>query len=463
MTTPPASPLTQTPALRLLLIDDEQDILASVGALLRRMGHDVKTASNGVEGLQVYDRDGADIIISDVRMPELDGLGVLRALRERGEDVEFIFITGIGDLETAVAALREGAFDFFTKPVRLGELTASLERTHRFQEVKRAKERADARLRTLDDTGDPDLIGSSEAMREVMALVDRVAATDHTTVLIQGESGTGKELVARAVHERSPRAESAFISLNCTAVPDSLFESELFGHEKGAFTDAVERKMGMFELGSGGTLFLDEIADMSLPSQAKILRVLEERRLRRVGGVREVPVDVRLVAATNRDLQLLQDEGQFRQDLFYRLNVFTINLPPLRERGDDVLLLAEHFLTGFARDFRKEVKHIDAEARRLLSEYAFPGNVRELRNLLERAVILCDGDTLTTDQFGDIIRGPAQASSVSPSASADLASIEEATIRQALEQCQGRQTEAARLLGIGVDALRYRMRKFNLR
>jgi two-component system, NtrC family, response regulator AtoC len=460
LTTPTSQTLTETPALRLLLIDDEKEILASVGALLRRMGHDVKTAGDGREGLAVYDREGADIIISDIRMPELDGLGVLRTLRSRGEDVEFIFITGIGDLDTAVSALREGAFDFFTKPVRLAELTASLERTHRFQEMKRARERADARLRTLDDTGDAALIGESDAMREVMSLVDRVAATDHTTVLIQGESGTGKELVARAVHERSPRAESPFISLNCTAVPDSLFESELFGHEKGAFTDAVERKMGMFELGSGGTLFLDEIADMSLPSQAKILRVLEERRMRRVGGVREVTVDVRLVAATNRDLHVLQDEGQFRQDLFYRLNVFTITLPPLRDRGNDVLLLAEHFLTGFAQDFRKEVKGIDADAQRLLREYAFPGNVRELRNLLERAVILCDSDLLSPAQFGDIVNAPTTAPATS---GADLASIEEATIRQALEQCGGRQTDTARLLGIGVDALRYRLKKYGLR
>ncbi len=459
MTSIPAPPFLDTPALRLLLIDDEPEILRSVGALLRRMGHDVKTANDGQEGLQVYDRDGADIIISDVRMPGLDGLGVLRALRERGEDVEFIFITGIGDMQTAVAALREGAFDFFTKPVRLAELTASLERTRRFQEMKRAKERADARLQ-LEGSGNPDLIGDSSAMLDVMALVERVAATDHTTVLIRGESGTGKELVARAVHDKSPRAESPFISLNCTAVPDSLFESELFGHEKGAFTDAVERKIGMFELGTGGTLFLDEIADMSLPSQAKILRVLEERRLRRVGGVHEVPVDVRLVAATNRDLQQLQDDGLFRQDLFYRLNVFNVTLPPLRERGDDILLLADHFLAGFARDFRKPVTGLSEETRVMLRGYNFPGNVRELRNLLERAVILCDSDTLTPAQFGDIVNAPLE---VDSSTADDLASIEEATIRQALDRCGGRQTDAARLLGIGVDALRYRLKKFGLR
>lgn len=393
-------------------------------------------------------------------MPGLDGLGVLRALRERGEDVEFIFITGIGDLQTAVAALREGAFDFFTKPVRLAELAASLERTRRYQEMKRAKKRADARLQ-LEGSSAPDLIGDSGPMLEVLALVERVAATDHTTVLICGESGTGKELVARAVHEQSPRVESPFISLNCTAVPDSLFESELFGHEKGAFTDASERKIGMFELSGGGTLFLDEIADMSLPSQAKILRVLEERRLRRVGGVHEIAVDVRLVAATNRDLQQMQDEGLFRQDLFYRLNVFTITLPPLRERGDDILRLADYFLDNFARDFRKNVTRISDETRAMLRGYAFPGNVRELRNLLERAVILCDSDTLTPAQFGDILHAPAAADALV--SADDLASIETATIRQALDRCGGRQADAARLLGIGVDALRYRLKKFGLR
>ena len=243
-----------SPPLRILLIDDEEEILATVGALLRRMGYEVNTASDGAEGLERFDREGADIIVSDVMMPGIDGLGVLRGLRERGADVEVILLTGVGTMDTAVEALRQGAFDFFTKPVRIAELTASVERTRRYQELRRDRDRLKSRLATLEQGG-PMLVGNSPAMARVMDLVDRVARTDHTTVLITGESGTGKELVARGIHDRSPRAAEAFISLNCTAVPDALFESELFGHEKGAFTNADARKPGMFELGSGGTLF----------------------------------------------------------------------------------------------------------------------------------------------------------------------------------------------------------------
>ena len=450
-----------TEALRILLIDDEPDILSSVGQLLERMGYEVLTARNGREGLERFDRDGADIIVSDVMMPDIDGLGVLRALRERQADVEVILITGVGTIDTAVNALREGAFDFFSKPVRIAELTASLERTRRYQQMKRDRDRVRARLDSLERSGEPALVGHSPAMARVMELVDKVAATERTTVLVTGESGTGKELVARAIHDRSPRADKPFISLNCTAVPDTLFESELFGHEKGAFTDAGERKLGMFELGSGGTLFLDEIADMSPPSQAKILRVLEERTLRRVGGVRELPVDVRLVAATNRDLAALQLSGEFRQDLFFRLNVFTVHLPPLRERGNDVLELAEHFLAQFAHEFRKQVRDIDGEARARLCRYPFPGNVRELRNLVERAVILADGPYLTARELADL--EPAPLAAGGPVGTLELAAVEERTIRDAMEHSGGNQAEASRILGIGVDALRYRLRKYGLR
>jgi two-component system response regulator AtoC len=447
-------------ALRILLIDDEPEILATVGALLRRLGYDVATAVDGSEGLARFDREGADIIVSDVMMPGVDGLGLLRGLRERGADVEVILITGVGTMDTAVEALREGAFDFFTKPVRIAELTAALERTRRYQQLRRERDRLQSRLDSLDG-GLGAIVGSSPAMAGVMELVDRVAQAERTTVLVTGESGTGKELVARAIHDRSRRAGQPFISLNCTAVPDALFESELFGHEKGAFTDADARKPGMFELGEGGTLFLDEIADMSGASQGKILRVLEERRLRRVGGVREIPVDVRLVAATNRDLEGMQRDGDFRQDLYFRLKVFTVHLPPLRERGDDVLHLAEHFLAQYADEFRKDVVGLDDDARQLLLGYAFPGNVRELRNLIERAVILADGDRLTPAEFADLAEPTAAAPS--PATSLDLAQLEESAIRAAFERAGGNQGQTARLLGIGVDALRYRLRKYGLR
>ena len=444
---------------RLLLIDDEPDVLTTVSALLRRLGYEVTTASSGAEGLARFDAEGADIVVSDVMMPGIDGLGVLRALRERGADVEVILITGVGTMDTAVKALREGAFDFFSKPVRIDELTASLERTRRYQALRRDRDRVRARLDSLERPGaGPRLLGDSPAMAQVSRLVDRVAEAERTTVLITGESGTGKELGARAIHDRSPRAAQPFISLNCTAVPDTLFESELFGHEKGAFTGAAERRLGMFEQGRGGTLFLDEIGDMSASSQAKILRVLEERTLRRVGGVREIPVDVRLVAATNHDLEAMQRDGAFRQDLFYRLNVFTVHLPPLRERGEDILLLAEHFVELFAGECRKDVRGLEPVAREALLRYPFPGNVRELRNLVERAVILADGARLTAADLGDLSREPEAAGDV-----LDLALLEERAIRVALERAGGQQIAAARLLGIGADALRYRLRKYGLR
>ena len=454
MESAPAQPL------RILLIDDEAEVRTTVGAMLQRMGHEITTADNGAEGLALFDRAGADIIVSDVMMPGVDGLGVLRGLRKRGADVDVILITGLGTMDTAIEALRQGAFDFLTKPVRMSDLTAAVERTRRYQTLRRDRDRLRSRLDSLQPNG-PMVVGESAAMARVMDLVDRVAETDHTTVLITGESGTGKELVAHGIHDRSPRAAEAFISLNCTAVPDTLFESELFGHEKGAFTDAETRKPGMFELGSGGTLFLDEIADMSAASQAKILRVLEERTLRRVGGLHEIPVDVRLVAATNRDLEGMQRDGTFRQDLYFRLNVFTIHLPPLRERGEDILLLAEHFIERFAREFRKDLSGLDEDARRLLVAYPFPGNVRELRNLVERGVILADGTQLTGRDLSDLATSTTGAAPVD--APLELASLEEGAICAAFEQSGGNQTETARLLGIGVDALRYRLRKYGLR
>jgi DNA-binding NtrC family response regulator len=281
-------------------------------------------------------------------------------------------------------------------------------------------------------------------------------------VLIYGESGTGKELVARAIHEGSARASAPFIAVNCTAIPETLLESELFGHERGAFTDAREARKGVFELGAGGTLFLDEVGDMSLASQAKVLRALEERTVRRVGGGRDIPVDVRLVSATHQDLRRLIEAGRFRQDLYFRLNVFTIPLPPLRERGDDVLLLAYHFLKQFAAELRKEVQRIEPPAQALLRRYPFPGNVRELRNLIERAVILCEGASLTEREFADLMPRAGGEEAGLSGESLDLAGLEERAIREALRRADGNQTEAAKLLGIGHDALRYRMKRYGM-
>ena len=459
-------PSTTPTRLRLLLIDDGDTVRRTVGRFLERLGHEVLEAGSASQGLTLFDAEAPDLIISDVRMPGLDGIELLRQLKERDADVEVILITGHGDMETAIEALREGAFDFFNKPVRLEDLAASLERTRRFQVLRRERDQVRAQLESLERTEAPHLgdavVGESQAMRRVAELVAKVAGTERTTVLIRGESGTGKELVARAIHRKSARSRAPFISINCTAVPDTLLESELFGHEKGAFTDARATRKGIFEVSDGGTLLLDEVADMSPASQAKILRALEERAIRRVGGVREIPVDLRLVASTNQDLDRLQSDGRFRQDLFFRLNVFTIHLPPLRERGDDLLLLAYHFLGQYAREFRKDVRRIDPDAVAILQSYPFPGNVRELRNLVERAVILCEGPALTAHELRDL----QTAASTPPSAVApdglDLAALEEGAIRRALARTGNNQRRAAELLGIGPDALRYRMRKYGL-
>ena len=451
--------------LRLLLIDDDQTVRRTVGRFLERLGHEVLAEGSATDGLARFDAEAPDVIISDVRMPGLDGIELLRQLKARDADVEVILITGHGDMETAIAALREGAFDFHNKPVRLEDLAASLERTQRFQAMRRERDQARAQLESLERARSPLLgdavVGESQAMRQVAELVAKVAGTESTTVLLRGESGTGKELIARAIHRRSARSGAPFISVNCTAVPDTLLESELFGHEKGAFTDARAARQGLFEVSDGGTLLLDEIADMSPASQAKILRALEERAIRRLGGVREIPVDVRLVASTNQDLASLQADGRFRQDLFFRLNVFTIDLPPLRERGDDVLLLAYHFLSLYARQFRKDVRRIEPDAEAVLQSYHFPGNVRELRNLVERAVILCEGPALTGHELRDL-QAPAASAGGSQAGELNLAVLEEDAIRRALERSGNNQRRAAEMLGIGDDALRYRMRKYGL-
>ena len=455
--------------LKILLIDDEEVVHQSIGSFLERMGYQVLHAMDGRKGMEWMAGEQVDIVVSDIKMPGMDGIDLLREINRRALDVEVILITGHGDLKLAIEALRQGAFDFFTKPIRLEELIASLERTRRYQEVRREKDRIQRRLEELLRSGgeveDGAIIGESRAIREVMDLIDRVACSERTTVLITGESGTGKELVARAIHRKSPRSRAPFVTLNCTAIPENLLESELFGHERGAFTDARNARRGLFELAHGGTLFLDEIGDMSLAAQAKILRVLEDRRVRRVGGSREIEIDTRLIAATHQDLRGLMKEGRFREDLYFRLNVFTIHLPPLRERGDDVLLLAYHFLKECTAECRKEIVRIDPEVQDLLRSYSFPGNVRELRNLIERAVILCDGSSLTVREFSGLAsRRDAEEESFSSKEeeTLDLSVLEARAIRSALRRTGNNQTQAARLLGIGHDALRYRLKKYGI-
>jgi two-component system, NtrC family, response regulator AtoC len=461
--------------LRILLIDDEEVTLRSLGQrVLERMGYQVLYADNGEKGLQVFAEEEIDIVISDIKMPGMDGIELLRRLKGQPQDVEVILITGHGDMDMAVEALKAGAFDMLTKPIEVQEIITVLQRTRRYQEMCREKERIQQELELLRRSGreageEGEIIGESKAIQRVQELIGRVAGAEQTTVLIQGESGTGKELVARAIHRQSSRADRPFVSINCTAIPEHLLESELFGHEKGAFTDAREQRKGLIELAHGGTLFLDEIGDMSLPAQAKILRVLEERRVRRVGGDREIAVDVRLISATNQDLQAWVEEGRFRRDLYFRLHVFNIDLPPLHRRGDDVLLLAHHFLYEVAREFRKEVKGIDPAAQAMLKGYSFPGNVRELHNIIERAVILCEGQVVKVEQLPDGIGDPKPISNGGDNeeggslpGSLDLEELEAWAIREALRRTDGKKVEAARHLGINDDALRRRMRKHGI-
>jgi two-component system response regulator AtoC len=460
---------TNEPALKLLLIDDEDVIHKSVGIFLEKVGYHVLEARDGEEGLKIFQSERVDIVISDIKMPGMGGLDLLNAIVQEGQETEVILMTGHGDVDMAVEALRNGAFDFFRKPVVLDELLACLQRTRIYREMREEKNRIQKRLDALLRSGSPlgkyEILGESTAIKQVLSLIDRVANSERTTVLIQGESGTGKELVAHAIHQQSVRKDATFMSVNCTAIPDTLLESELFGHEKGAFTDAHESRVGVFELADGGSLFLDEIGDMNLAAQAKILRVLEERQVRRVGGGREIPVDVRLISATNKNLKHLIGEKTFREDLFFRLNVFTIQLPPLRERGDDVLLLAYYFLNQFASDMGKNIGGLTRGVEAKLRTYPFPGNIRELRNLVERAVILCDGESLTEADFPDFL-GSGSFDSVPDLAGEDwpldLEALEKFAIVRALKLVNGNQTEAAKHLGIGHDALRYRIKKLEL-
>ena len=384
-------------------------------------------------------------------------------------------ITGVKESENAFRALREGAFDFFTKPFKVEELLAAMRRTVRYQALRKEKDRVQARLDRMEAqererSGLSALIGESEAVVRMKAQIQQVAATDHTTVLIVGETGTGKELVARAVHSESDRAGGPFVPVNCSAIPGGLFESAFFGHKKGAFTDANADQKGHFELADGGTLFLDEIGDMPLEMQVRLLRTLEERCIRPVGSSREIAVDVRVVAATNSVLGVAVGEGSFREDLYYRLNVFAIQVPPLRERVGDVLFLARHFLAGYARDLRKPLIGFSKEAEDLLQQQVFPGNVRMLKNAVERAAILCGGGEIDADDLcfelfeigpgGD--RGVEQMVQSLPGDQMSLSASERALLREALRRTGGNQVQAAALLDVSRMVLRSRMKRYGL-
>jgi DNA-binding NtrC family response regulator len=372
----------------LLLVEDKNELRAMLRKALERAGYTVEEAPDGVAAIQKVRARRYQVVITDLKMPGASGLDVLRETKQADATIPVLLLTAFGSVEEAVTAMKDGAFDFLQKPVDLDHLKLLVERAARQQELLR--ENLLLREEFATRYGFPRIVGEHAAIREVSQQIQRVAATE-STVLLLGESGTGKELFARAVHHLSPRREQAFVALNCAAIPESLVENELFGHERGAFTGAGTRKVGKMDMAHRGTLFLDEMGDLPLAIQAKLLRVLEERRFERVGGTQSIDVDVRIVVATNRNLQKLVEQKLFREDLYFRISAVPMTIPPLRERGDDVLLLAQHFLEKFSREFCKPGLELAEDAKERLMHYGWPGNVRELQNTLERAAILADG------------------------------------------------------------------------
>lgn len=441
-----------------LVVDDEKNSREGLARALQR-SYDVQLAENGQRALEILSAQPVDVLLSDVRMPGIDGLTLLQRAIARAPAPVCIMLTAYGSIELAVEAMRRGAYDFMTKPINLDRLDLVLKRALQARaletENRSLREQLDARY------GLEHIIGQSPAMQEVFDTIRQVAPT-RATVLVQGESGTGKELVAHALHQLSPRSKGPFIAVHCAALSTTLLESELFGHEKGAFTGAAERRRGRFELADGGTLFLDEIGEIDAALQVKILRVLEERRFERVGGTETIEVDIRLIAATNRDLKQMVAEGTFREDLFYRLDVVAVRLPPLRERVGDLPLLVQHFVATLARENGKSLDGITPEAMQALSAYGWPGNVRELRNMIERMVVLARGDRLTLRDVPPHLRGGDEAGALR-GGGLSLEANEKAMIIRALKASDGNVTRAAEELGISRRTLHRKLNEYGLR
>jgi DNA-binding NtrC family response regulator len=449
---------------RIYVCDDEYLLRRWLAEHLRDEGYEAEVFENGTDLLEAFERAPSDLVLLDLKLPDVSGLDCLKKLKQRDSEVPVIMITAYGEVETAVAAVRAGAHHFLEKPVDLPELLLMVEQAIEAQKVRSELERyRDGHRWQFSDVA---LVGRSAAIGRVAEMITRIGAKGSSaTVLIHGESGTGKDVVARAIHAQGHRQEMPFINVNCTALPDNLVESELFGHEAGAFTDAKGAKRGLLELAHGGTVFLDEIGDMPKAAQAKLLEFLETRRFRRIGGLRDISVDVQVVTATHRDLEAAVGEGEFREDLFYRLNVIPIELPPLRERPDDVAPLAMHFIDTLSDDMSVPRQQLSREALRTLEAYPWPGNVRELRNVLERILLLSDEDTIALSHL------PAEMQAVDvggdrtfllPMDGVDLDRVERQLILQALERSGGNKSQAARLLGISRDTLRYRLDKHGL-
>ncbi len=448
---------------KILVVDDEHLIRWSLEQSLTKQGYEVLTAGSAEDALQYMKDETPDLMLVDIQLPGINGLELLERVKEMDEEVVVLMISAMTELTTAIEAMKKGAFDYVKKPFNLDELSINIRKALETRALKR--EVAQLRVSQGRPVGVEGLIGESKHMQNIKEMIGKIAQSDATTVLIQGESGTGKEVVAKAIHQESNRADMPFMAINCAAVPATLLESELMGHEKGAFTDAKAQKKGLFELANGGTVFLDEIGDMEPGMQAKLLRVLEDRSFRRVGGTKDIKVDVRIISATNKDLLEAIDDKSFRADLYYRLQVIPLFLPPLRERKEDILLIAEHFIQNFNKEFGKNVDGLSKLAEKFLLEYGWPGNIRELKNIIERAIILENEDMLLLEHLPQELVSRASSSNpvnfMIPPEGIDIEDVERELIRQALELAEGNQSQAAKKLNLGIDAFRYRMKKFN--
>ncbi len=453
-------------SLRILLADDEDSVRETISGYLRELGQQVDDVSDGIAALKSMEAVDYDLGLVDVRMPGMDGFTLLKKVQEIRPELSFVIITGHGSMEMAIQALRMGAADFLTKPVKLLELDAVLEKAMRIRELRQDRRHLRETIggiQASDDirTRNRSLVGSSTKTKKLRAQIRQAVEAKCETILITGETGTGKEVVAREIHFQGSSDDRPFIAVSCPALLDSLVESELFGHVKGSFTGATGDRAGYFELSDEGTLFLDEVADLSSATQAALLRVLETRTLRRVGGAKEISVDIRVIAATNAPLESYVDNGKFRRDLFYRLNVFSIHLSPLKERRDDIMPLAEHFLSIYSATRGLEFDGFSPDTKKMLMEYHFPGNARELRNLVERAAILSRSGQIQAEHF-NLPEGSGEAAAAAPSLGGDHHEQERSQILNALEAAKWNRRQAAKDLGMPYSTLRYKLQKFGI-
>mgnify|MGYP000303696315 FL=1 len=450
--------------MKILVADDEKNMLWALTNVLSKQGFKTFTARDGEEAIHQFKKHLPDVVLLDLKMPKKNGIEVLKKIKKINDSIPVIMITAHGNIETAIEAMKLGAFDYVQKPFEMEEINVLIKKALKIRDLTMEVELLRDELSRISRGNQ--IIGESPQIKEVMDLVNRVAKSN-ATVLILGESGTGKELVANAIHYNSDRKNKPFVKVNCGALPENLLESELFGHEKGAFTGAISRKIGRFERAHGGSIFLDEIGEMSFSTQVKLLRVLQEKQIERVGSTEVIDVDVRIIAATNKDLKRLVEEGRFREDLYYRLNVIPIKIPPLRERKQDIPLLVKYFLQKYSLETGRRGMTISDSALDKLKTYSWPGNIRELQNVIERAVILSPGREITEDQLPpEIVKRDRQVELDEfklPKNGVNLNDLEKSLIKQALDMTNDNQTEAARLLGITRHTLIYRMEKYGLK